>query len=78
MRLLGGALLLFVAGCGGLSREEQEFVDSCLNAPHAEDWKKVAWAADFEDAKARALREDKPIFVFFVVNEMAKPDAEHC
>ncbi|NUN48116.1 MAG: hypothetical protein HUU15_04715 [Candidatus Brocadiae bacterium] len=67
-----------LAGCAGFSEEEQRVIDASLSAPHAGDWARIPWEPDFETARQRALRENKPILAFLYVNQDGKKGSGEC
>ncbi|MCE9583666.1 MAG: hypothetical protein K8T20_14375 [Planctomycetes bacterium] len=71
-------LLTTLAGCAGLTPAEQRVVDESLANESQLLWQQINWAPTFEEARLRAIREDKPLFVVLVVNEKGVKHAEHC
>ena len=64
-----------------LALDWQAFVQFSEDATHLEHqgkWREIHWFTDFDEAQQRALREDKPILVFMVVQHRGDLKADDC
>ncbi len=68
-------LIALSSGCG-LTPEEQAVADEILVSEPQKKWTEIAWASGVDQALARAKAEQKPIMVFFAVNEGGQAGAE--